>query len=173
MRTQCWILVVFLALISGVSAAESLNDKVIAFCVANVEKEVGNGECAGLAFQALKAAGAKTRNGPDAPQERDYVWGKQVYKMEATADGIKETGKIADVQPGDIIQFRDVNFGGSGGFAHHTAIVAEVASAEQAKFEVYQQNAGGKRFCFKTTLHKFKDMKEGYIIFYRPIPEHK
>jgi len=149
-----------------------LNDKVIEYCKSNLEKMVGNGECAGLGVQALKAAGAKTRAGPDAPHERDYVWGKQVYMLEATANGLKETGKLSDTHPGDIIQFRDVGFGDKVNFAHHTAILAEVAAEAKGKVVVYQQNAGGRRFVFKAALHKFEDLKEGYIIIYRPVPEH-
>jgi hypothetical protein len=164
-----------LLLLGSVQATDDLplNEKVIAYCRENVDKEVGNGECAGLAAQALKAAGARMRAGPDAPRERDYVWGKQVYKIEMVAGGIQETGSLKDVRPGDILQFRDVKFGEKGGFEHHTAVVAEVGDASLGKVQVYQQNAGGKRFVFKTQLHKFKDLQEGYIIAYRPLPEKK
>jgi len=162
------------ALLAALQAAPELpplNERVLAYCRENVDKEVGNGECAGLAAQALKAAGARTRGGPDSPRERDYVWGREVWRVESQPGGLRETGRVADVRPGDILQFRDVKFGEKGGFAHHTAIVAEVLDPDQLKFQVYQQNAGGKRFVFKATLHKFKDLQEGYILAYRPLPE--
>lgn len=166
-------IVVVVSLGRQASAGEvlPLNEKVIQYCKDNMDKEVGGGECAELAGHALKAAGARTHTGPDSPRERDYVWGKLVYKIEAAADGLKESGTLADVRPGDIMQFRDVKFGDKGGFGHHTAIVSEVLNKDLGKIEVYQQNAGGNRFVTKRVIHKLQDMKEGYILIYRPVPE--
>jgi hypothetical protein len=160
-----------LAALQAAPELPPLNEKVLAYCRENVDKEVGNGECAGLAAQALKAAGARVHAGPDAPRERDYVWGREVWRIESRTGAPTETGSVADIRPGDILQFRDVKFGEKGGFAHHTAIVAEVVDGNLLKFQVYQQNAGGKRFVIKSTLHKFRDLQEGYILAYRPLPE--
>src|SRR5438132_5925422 len=127
------------------AGAPRLGDKVVSFCKEHLNKTVGNGECAGLATQALKAVGARTRGGPDSPSKGDYVWGRQVYLLEATPDGLKEQGKLSDIRPGDIMQYRNVKLGEKGGFGHHTAVVAEVD--EQGKrIKLYQQNAGGRRF---------------------------
>lgn len=142
---------------------------MVAFCQENLDKTVGNGECAGLATQALKAAGAKTRNGPDFPDKGDYVWGKQVYLLEATPSGHKEEGKLGDVRPGDIMQYRDVKFGEKGQFVHHTAVVAEVDEKEKT-IRVYQQNAGGKRFVTEGKPH-LKALNGGWIRIYRPVLE--
>src|ERR1039457_3852143 len=80
----------------------ALEDKVVDFCKHHLGEKIGNGECAGLAFQALKAAGAKTRGGPDAPEKGNYVWGKQILLITGTPDGSKLTGQLSDVRPGDI-----------------------------------------------------------------------
>ncbi len=165
------VLVSVLVLAAGAPAgdAPSLGDKVVAFCKAHLDKKVGNGQCAGLAAQALKAAGARERGGPDAPNPGDYVWGKQVYLIEGAPSGPKETGKLSAVRPGDIMQYRDVKFGDKGHFAHHTAVVAEV-DAEAGKIKIYQQNAGGKQFV--TEGHPRLDhVSAGWIRFYRPLPE--
>jgi hypothetical protein len=151
--------------------APRVGDKVVAFCKDHLDKTVGNDECAGLATQALKAVGAKTRAGPDSPNQGDYVWGKQVYLVEATLKGPKEHGKLSDVRPGDIMQYRDVKLGEKGGFGHHTAIVAEIH--EQAKrIKVYQQNAGGRRFVTEGNL-RLNRMIAGWIRIYRPVPERR
>ena len=159
------------AMTSSLPAAgkQSLGDKVIDFCKAHLEKKVGNGECAGLATQALIAAGAKRRGGPDSPGEGDYVWGKQVYMIEATPTGPKETGKLSNVRPGDIMQYRDVRFGEKGGFKHHTAIVAEVL-LDKGRVKVYQQNVAGKRFVTEGEPY-LNRLAAGWIHIYRPIAE--
>ncbi len=165
--------VILILTIGAAHAADSptLGDKVVAFCKEHMEKTVGNGECAALAAQALKAAEAKTRAGPDRPNKGDYVWGKQVYMVEATPDGPKETGKFNDIRSGDIMQFRDVKFGASGGFHHHTAVVAEV-DYNAGKIKTYQQNIGGKRFVMEGHPN-LKHLAEGWIRFYRPVLEKK
>jgi hypothetical protein len=162
--------ILLLALIaSPLSAADvpRLGDKVVAFCKNHLDKTVGNGECAGLATQALRAVGAKARAGPDSPNKGDYVWGKQVYLVEATPDGLKEQGKLSNVRPGDIMQFRDVKLGEKGGFRHHTAIVAEIDEKER-RIRVYQQNAGGRRFVTEGNL-RLNRMVAGWIRIYRPV----
>jgi hypothetical protein len=148
-----------------------LGDKVLAFCKDHLDKTVSNGECAGLATQALKTVGAKPRAGPDWPGKGDYVWGKQVYLVEATPDGLKERGKLGNVRPGDIMQYRDVKLGERGGFSHHTAIVAEI-DEEAKRIKVYQQNAGGRRFVTEGNL-RLNRMVAGWIRIYRPIPQRR
>jgi hypothetical protein len=158
---------------TGVRAGDSatLGDRVTGFCKEHMNKTVGSGECAALAFQALKAAGAKTRGGPDHPAKGDYVWGRQIYMVEATADGPRETGRFQEVRPGDIMRFRDVKFGATGGFHHHTAVVAEVDEAA-GKIKTFQQNIGGKRFVMEGHPN-LKLLAQGWIRFYRPIPAGK
>jgi hypothetical protein len=71
------------------------NQKVVQWANGQLRKQVGKGECWDLAEQALKHAGAETSTdlGP-VDDDADYIWGDEV-------DDIK------DIEPGDILQFRD------------------------------------------------------------------
>ena len=60
---------------------QSLGDKVIAFCQEHKGQQVGDGECASLANQALRSAGAKGR-GPDSPSKGDYTWAQDLAATE-------------------------------------------------------------------------------------------
>lgn len=75
-------------------AQMTLNQKVVVWAQGQLGKQVGAGECWDLGESALKQAGAQTSNdlGP-VGDDSDYIWGDQI--------------DIKDVQPGDIIQFRD------------------------------------------------------------------
>jgi len=72
----------------------TLNQKVVVWAQGHLGKKVGAGECWDLGESALKQAGAQTSNvlGP-VGDDTDYIWGDQI--------------DMKDVQPGDIIQFRD------------------------------------------------------------------
>jgi hypothetical protein len=72
----------------------TLNQKVVVWAQGHLGKKVGAGECWDLGESALKQAGAQTSNdlGP-VGDDSDYIWGDQI--------------DMKDVQPGDIIQFRD------------------------------------------------------------------
>ena len=74
-----YVLPVFVATYLGLStvpsaSAQSLNRKVADFCHANLNKTVGDGECAALGTEALRHAGARTsvraRRGMPALVER-------------------------------------------------------------------------------------------------------
>ena len=111
----------------------TLGEKVVAYCAEHKGKQVGSGQCADLAIEALKAVGAKSR-GKDNPKDGDYTWGELVYTLEQTAAAsLKETGKKADLKPGDVVQFRDTKWITRNGnristrFApHHTAVIRKV-----------------------------------------------
>src|SRR3954462_5088004 len=124
-RILCCCLIFQLA--AAPAGQQSLGEKVVAFCQDHKGEQVGDGECASLANQALRAAGAKGR-GPDRPAKGDYTWGTQIYYIESQQSTPKAEGKPFDIKPGDIIQLRDVKFAGRrpGGtysmtFGHHTA----------------------------------------------------
>ena len=146
--------------------AAALEDKVIDFCKHHMGEKVGNGECAGLAFQALKAAGAKTRGGPDSPAKGDYVWGRQILLIESTPEGPKTTGQWSDVRPGDIVQYHDTKFV-TAHFAHHTAIVREI---DEKSLKVYQQHVNGTEIVGEGAVRLDK-LANGWLRFYRPIPK--
>src|SRR3954469_23416176 len=101
----CTVLSLFL--INGLVGAEAkdagLGAKVVAFCEEHKGEQIGNGECATLAAQALKAAGAK-RRGKDDPNGGDYTWGELVYTLTSDATGPKGEGKRTEIRAGDIIQ---------------------------------------------------------------------
>lgn len=151
------------------AASPSLGSRVVAFCQSHLGQKVGNGECAGLAFQALKWAGAATRGGPDSPGKGDYVWGLPVLLVESSPNGPRLTGTYGDVEPGDVMQYRDVRFGRMHA-DHHTAVVKEIDKAT-GRVEAYAQNGGGRRFVFEVTVPLSK-LTQGWIRVYRPIPRH-
>ena len=103
----------------------SLNKAILAFAVEKIGQQVGDGECAALAVEALKATDAKPNDG--------YVWGTPV--------------DIADMQPGDIIQFTSAIFVTptmriSMGAPNHTAISYTMTAG---KGSILQQNFNGDR----------------------------
>jgi hypothetical protein len=153
----------------------SLGEKVLAFCEQHKGEQVGNGECATLAGQALKAAGAK-RRGKDDPKDGDYTWGDLIFTIKAESGGPKGEGKRSDIRPGDVIQFRDAKFfgkrpNGKGTYSqsapHHTAIVQQVDDGA-AVVKIYHQNFGGKKIVQEMTL-RLNDLQEGWLRFYRPV----
>ena len=150
---------------------QSLGAKVVAYCQKHKGEQVGNGECAVLAVEALKAAGAK-RRGPDAPAKEDYTWGKLVYTFEA---GKQPEGKAADLKPGDIVQFRDAKIRSkvTGGtytqtFPHHTAIVTAVED-NGTTIKFLHQNHNGDRTVQDGSL-RLPDLQTGWLRFYEPAP---
>jgi hypothetical protein len=153
--------------------ALSLGAKVLAFCQQRKGEQVGNGECAVLAGQALHSAGARRRS-PDRPEHGDYVWGDLVVFVQPGPSLPKlEGGKLSDIRPGDIIQFRDAKFEhhtanrhASMHFHHHTAVVL---SSQGASVKILQQNFGGDRTVRDATLN-LNNLKEGWLRFYRPMP---
>ena len=156
-----------------------LGERIALFCKLNKDKKVGDGDCYDLAQHALAAAGAKPeflfRN---FPNKEDYVWGAPVLYVDARESGLKHAGRIKDVQPGDVIQFRDTKFAGknsSGGgtytlkYSHHTAIVAAV-DKDGKTIRILHQNFGGKKFVLGGSIIP-EHLQSGWIRIYRPIPE--
>jgi hypothetical protein len=151
---------------AGVSDSSApLRSRVLAFAQANLGKTVGNGECAALAFQGLRAAGARPRARHGFPTDRDYVWGEQVLLIEATPDGPKLSGSIRDVHPGDIAQFSNAHFV-SAHFGHHTAIVESI---DEKHLTLLHQNIGGKRVVFQGAV-RIDRLSAGWVRFYSPVP---
>jgi len=149
-----------------------LNQKIIAFCEANADKQVGSGQCAALAEHALREAGAKPRHEFAAPLpdlgEDDYVWGQLLQPTDP-------------VLPGDILQFRDVELkfrfpNGSSytqTFSHHTAVVYRVHAP--GVFTIVQQNVGGpgrtaeQKKLVQAGMIDVRAMTRGTIWAYRPV----
>jgi hypothetical protein len=95
--------------------------------------------------------------------------------VDAAASPAKAGGKLAEVRPGAIVQFRDTKFKGKvpGGtytelMPHHTAIVAAVED-DGMTIRTLHQNHNGDRTVQAGVL-KLGDLKEGWLRFYQPIP---
>jgi hypothetical protein len=156
--------------------AAPLGDQVVSFAKGRISKKVGSGECYDLADRALRNAGAKSA--PDYGETTptaDYVWGREV--------------SLADVRPGDIIQFRNYRFDrrvdrSDGSYTtkfqerpHHTAIVE--TTGENGMMTVLEQNAPPGSPVQRTQLYfanssineggtKTTVTVQGQIRFYRP-----
>ena len=139
---------------------DTLNQKILAYARGKKGKPSGNGECWTLAHEALSESGALSSAalGPMG-KDADYVWGDLVADLK-------------DVQPGDIMQFRDFQITTTtttkrtfpdGAFdekspssvasrGHHTAIVAE--SKGNGIFLIFEQHV--KPLGKKVQLHEIR-----------------
>jgi hypothetical protein len=154
--------------VHGMELSDPLNKRVMQYCNDNIGKRVGDGQCAALAVQALRSAGAKPKGRNGYPAWNDYVWGKEICMIEGTPDGTKvSSGSLDDVEPGDIAQFSQVKFLKMHA-AHHTAIVDYITPK---RLGLIHQNAGGDHGpVFKASVRVDK-LEHGWIRFYRPLPE--
>ena len=119
-------------------AATDYNQRIIDYCKTHVGVQVGGGECAHLATEALRVAGADFA-------VNNYVWGSAV----TTITKGRDSNPKAVCRPGDIIQFEGVSLKWSekigsthsGTYGHHTAVVAAVDSQGRPT-KVYEENVG-------------------------------
>lgn len=151
-----------------------LNQKVLQYARDNLGKKIGDGECATLAAEALRTAGAKRMTTSPAGE---YIWGELVRTVTPREN---VTGAV---QPGDLLQFRDAVVTGRVGrntitwtYSHHTAIVAEVKK-DGAVVEILHQNTGfarggdeERRKVQRNSLD-FTGLKRGWVKIYRPLPK--
>jgi len=157
----------------GQAAEPALNAKIVQYAKSQLGKKVDTGECWELVRRAFEFAGAKMfpPYGPTA----DYVWGTEIRDQ-------------SQIQPGDVIQFRDAEFVSRKTLAngavqtttltlpHHTAIVSAVRNEGKA-LDVLQQNFGTARMTdaqkrtVQTGTIRVKDLKSGKLWFYRPVPK--
>ncbi|MDP2387235.1 MAG: CHAP domain-containing protein [Bacteroidota bacterium] len=127
---------------------ETVADKIIAYSLQNMDKQVDRGECWDLAAGALKEAGAKW----NAP----FDFGTKIDR------------KKKSLQPADILQFTNAKFQGktySSFFPQHTAIVYKV---NKSFTTVFHQNYNGKRQVDTLTIN-LADLKSGKVDAYRPV----
>jgi hypothetical protein len=106
----------------------SVADRIVSWARRQRGDRVGNGECFTLVDRALRNAGAHSASHyGDVHPDADYVWGTPV--------------NLADLRPGDVIQFRDYSYDrvvvtetstgttrveDGGDRPHHTAVVESV-----------------------------------------------
>jgi hypothetical protein len=120
--------------------------RIAAFCVAQKDRKVGNGECWTLADEAFKSAGAR-RPGSDM-----RVWGRRV-------DPATEA-----VKPGDVVEFRSARF--SDGIITGSAHTAVVVNGGRESFTIAEQNWGRKTVRFREmSVHT---LVSGTVTIYRP-----
>lgn len=156
------------------AATNQLGNDVLAFSLARLGRKVGGGECAHLAVEALKSAGAGGRR-PDAPNAGDYVWGELVAYIPANLPKADALKLLTKVQPGDVIQMRNTRFEGKrpgrGTYwtsaAHHTVLVERVDAAAGV-LHILHQNWNGARHVVRGT-QQIADLKQGWLRIYRPV----
>jgi hypothetical protein len=137
----------------GTASAPNVADEVVSYVRRKRGARVGNGQCFTLVDNALKAA--KARSAADygtVTPDADYVWGASV--------------SLGNLQPGDVIQFRDYTFkkvvvtdtGNStvtdeieGERPHHTAVVESVGA--NGAVTVLEQNAPEGSAVAQSTLY--------------------
>lgn len=144
------IVICFLVLLLSGSfqQPETVADKIIAFSLQNMDKQVDRGECWDLAAGALKHAGAKWK----AP----FDFGEKIDR------------KKKPLKPADILQFTNAKFQGktySSFFPQHTAIVYKV---DKSTVTVFHQNYNDKRKV-DTLAINLADLKSGRVDAYRPV----
>lgn len=158
---------------------KSLNPTVYNYAASKIGQKVGDGECATLAVEALKAAGAKNfwQLGPTG-NDADYVWGSRVATI------TQSNKSTANITAGDIIQFKNVSTykkitfpNGSwrsytSSYNHHTAIVKGASGSE---IYVLHQNVGengktpGAKKIVQMGTFNLNDITGGTMWVYRPI----
>jgi hypothetical protein len=147
-----------------------MNQAVLAFANSHLGAQVGNGQCAILAYQALISAGAENFDvlGPTG-DGADYVWGTRVATLTPASHSTN------GILPGDIIQLRNVQIktvypNGSWSTeqaAHHTAIVSSVSGDT---INVLQQNDGGV-LKVEQGSYNLSGLQQGTMWVYQPIPK--
>lgn len=151
----------------------TINQQIIAFCQSHKGLKVGGGECAHLATEALRVAGADFMS-KDPNHNGDYVWGNLL----TTITKGKDSSPSVRCQPGDVIQFQNITLSSGWSAAHHTAIVAAVDSNGRPT-QVYEQNVGvnGKGAGFHDRTDRLdavainlKTITAGTIHIYRAVP---
>jgi hypothetical protein len=145
-----------------------LNARVVEYARTRLGETVADGDCTGLAYEALKFAGARTP-GRDQPS-----WG----------DALKT---VSEARPGDVLQFEDAVFvrkrlRDDGALitltftlAHHTAVVSAVRKrGPKPVLAILHQNAGvaggdeaDRKVVQEWTLN-FAELKGGTVKAYRP-----
>ena len=156
------------------TASNDVGNRVLAYSQAHLGKKAGGGECAHLAVEALKAAGAGGRQ-PDFPNRGDYVWGRLVANIRATQGRVEGMENFADIQPGDIVQLRDVRFVGRRGCRgtyrshadHHTVVIERIDPANGV-LHILHQNVNGVRRVMRDT-YRIHDLQQGWLRVYRPV----
>jgi hypothetical protein len=121
---------------------------IVAFCVKNHGRKVGDGECWALANEAFKQVGARR------PGRETRVWGRLLNLKRETP------------LPGDILECDQTKFSdGSYVPTKHTAVIIGVRSATLVR--VAEQNFAGKKKVSERDV-ELSGLRGGRIFIYRP-----
>jgi hypothetical protein len=125
--------------------------------------------CANFVWAALQFVGAKTtadfgkvdppNSPPNTPSPTDYVWGDLVLTYNP---GTHNVSSLSAVQPGDVLQFRNVTSGNE----QHTSIVA--TNPVNGQFQVLQQNYNYQTWVTEDS-ENFNLYSTGTVWVYRPV----
>ena len=126
-----------------------LNADILEFCEANLGKQVGDGECAALAGDAINLVHAQKppNNG------KWYVWGRELKPGQP-------------VLPGDIVQLEDCKWR-TNAAPHHTQVIRRVLGPN--RYEVLHQHVGASKIVMPGELN-MNTLLEGAVKIYRPLP---
>ncbi len=142
----------------------SINTLVLEFAQAHLGEQVGSGQCADLASEALRVAGADFA--VDDPGNGDYIWGTLI----ATITPGNDSNPTVPCVPGDIIQYQNVTLADGSTAAHHTSIVAAV-NANRRPTYVYEQNVNGNLTdVYDSSVINAQTVEQGTIHIYQPVP---
>lgn len=131
-----------------------LNQKMLAFVKASLNKKIGRGECWDLAAQGLNSIGASW--------DKSYGFGKEV-----------DPGKDC-IYPGDIVQFEGVKIQYQKGntiyweeMDHHTAVVFKVNARENYVLAEQNTSTLGKKVGLSNL--ELKNVLKGTYKVFRPV----
>lgn len=136
-----------------------INQRIISYVEGVIGKQVNRGECWDLADEALTKSGARF----DKSSEKTlYIFGREYNPQKD------------DILPGDIIQFEKVivkyqegNMIMTESFAHHTAIVYDVAGSGEIILAHQNTSRTGKKVGISP--FRLENVKKGKMFFYRPL----
>lgn len=166
------ILIATILLNISSASAQTINQKVATYLESNLSKQIGGGECAHAAAEALRASGAEFYSadlGADFPSAGDYVWGTLMKVVSVTNNTWTDSSPATKLLPGDVLQYGNTRFNYgtyTTSATRHTTIVATVDSAGLPT-QVYEQNFSGDRTVKKRSIN-LKKLTSGWIRAYRP-----
>jgi hypothetical protein len=142
----------------------SINDRMITFLASQIGRQIGGGECAHVATEALRTSGARFIPRPELVPG-DTIWGTRV-KVITTNGGWRDSAPNIKARPGDILQYYNAQFKNGMWASQHTAIVATVDAAGRPT-SVFEQNVNGRRTLMRNSIN-LTQLVGGRVSIYRP-----
>jgi len=161
------------------SYRERYADAVATWSESNMGRQVGNGECWTLAYDALVAVGRQlsSRGREACMASQSYVHGALIYSFLPAISSLPEPHggiKEARAARGDIIQLYEAHFkskDGSqkwAGAPDHTAVIVDVLP--NGVLKVVEQNVGGVKRV-KEGSYDMSELVKGEVRIYRAVGE--